>query len=274
MIRIGKSNNVPVKLSGDGIVATQNNEQLFDDNPDNYFNGIEKFKFRSSIYGHKSVKSQLIQEQHGKCCFCESKITSTSFGDVEHFRPKGGYQQRKNDKVSKPGYYWFAYNWGNLFFSCQICNQRFKKNYFPLENETVRARTHHDDIGNEKPQFIHPSIDNPEDHIGFHKRSEVPFPKDIKGRKSIIGFGLKRERLNEVRREYLHHFKTNLLLSKIDIDQLSEASKNEILLTWNFNEYELRKGITDSKKFISIATSEKGKFLNMIKSNFPELFNN
>ncbi|OQX75496.1 MAG: hypothetical protein B6D61_10270 [Bacteroidetes bacterium 4484_249] len=270
MVRINKSNNVPRKLSTDGNEATQTNRQLFDDNPEIYLKGEEKFKFKSSIYGHKSVKNQLIEEQYGKCCYCESDFLATGYGDVEHFRPKGGFQQRKNDKVAKPGYFWLTYDWNNLFFSCQICNQRFKKNYFPIENEKSRARSHNDNINDEKYLLINPSSDIPENHIGFHE--EIPFPKDKKGTKSIAGFGLKREKLNEIRREYLHNFKTNLKWSEINVKELSESSKKEILEMLKMSEDEFNKLINKSREFIGFATSEKGIFLNLIKSNFPELF--
>ena len=74
--------------------------------------------------------------------------------------------------------------------------------------------------------------------------------------------------------EYLHHFKTNLVLSKKNVDQLSEFLKNESIEKWNFNKDEFHKLTNDAKEFVIFATSKKGKFLNMIKSNFPELFNN
>lgn len=274
MIRINKSNNIPAKLSGDGVTTTQSIKQLYDNDQTNYLNGQKKFSFSSSIYGHQNVKRQLIEEQYGKCCFCEADFTANGYGDVEHFRPKGGYQQRKSDRVTKPGYYWLAYDWNNLFFSCQICNQRYKKNYFPLENEGVRARNHNDNMDNEIPQLIDPGKGNPENHIGFHPKSEVPYPKDEKGRKSIAGFGLKREKLNEVRRSYLHNFKTNLRWSQIDIDQLSEPLKNEIIGMLGMDEIEFRDLVLEAKRFIVFSTSDNGQFLNMIKSNFPELFEN
>ena len=82
----------------------------------------------------------MIKAQHGKCFLCESKITHISFGDVEHFRPKGGSRQTTDEKAMKvPGYFWLAYAWQNLFLACQLCNQRYKKNLFPLENPDERA---------------------------------------------------------------------------------------------------------------------------------------
>ena len=54
--------------------------------------------------------------------------------------PKGGTRQTADEKEMKvPGYFWLAYAWQNLFLACQLCNQRFKKNLFPLENPDERA---------------------------------------------------------------------------------------------------------------------------------------
>ena len=76
-----------------------------------------------------------------------------AYGDVEHYRPKAGYRQDAEDPLGRPGYYWLAYEWSNLLFCCQICNQRFKRNLFPLVDPARRAETHHDDLSSEQPLF-------------------------------------------------------------------------------------------------------------------------
>ncbi|MBI4604805.1 MAG: hypothetical protein HY721_22815 [Planctomycetes bacterium] len=40
-------------------------------------------------------------------------------GDVEHFRPK---------KI----YWWLAYCYDNMLYACQLCNQSFKSDHFPV----------------------------------------------------------------------------------------------------------------------------------------------
>lgn len=166
-----------------------------------YDSGEREFKFDSSLYGHAQVKSALIAMQHEKCCFCESKITHISYGDVEHYRPKGGYQQSAQDPLQNPGYYWLAYDWENLLLSCTLCNQRHKKNLFPLVDPQQRATTHHDSIAQEQPLFINPSVTNPSTFIGF--RQEIPYAIDGNafGKMTIEALGLNREALNEKRRE-------------------------------------------------------------------------
>jgi hypothetical protein len=84
--------------------------------------GAER-KFDSDYW--KKAKKQLKAESHGKCAYCEAPTAVVAHGDVEHFRPKSVY-------------WWLAYCYDNYLFSCQICNQSFKGNEFPLEDETLR----------------------------------------------------------------------------------------------------------------------------------------
>ena len=178
-----------------------------------YDAGVKKFKFDSKIYGHKEVKSRLIELQHGKCFLCESKLLHIGYGDVEHFRPKGGWVQ-DNELMNEPGYYWLAYDWSNLFLSCQICNQQFKKNLFPLQTPASRAASHHSDIKNEDPYFIHMADEDPEAFITFNE--EVPKAVDgsIRGKITIDRLGLARELLNEERRKTLQKVKDIYRLAK------------------------------------------------------------
>ncbi|GAB3490083.1 hypothetical protein GCM10027341_01310 [Spirosoma knui] len=82
MIRVSKSDNVPAPLVHKGIPATAENCRLYEATPDAYNTGTAKFDIDSGIYGHESVKQQLIDEQHGKCCFCEADFQANGFGDV------------------------------------------------------------------------------------------------------------------------------------------------------------------------------------------------
>lgn len=164
--------------------------------------GKVSFTFDTKIYGHASVKSTLSTAQHGKCCFCESKVGHISYGDTEHFRPKGGYYSLPKEKMKYPGYYWLAYDFSNLYFSCQICNQAFKKNFFPLKIEANRVRSHHQKhlVANEKPLLIDPANDDPALHITFDR--EVPKGLDEKGKTTILRIGLGRKKLNDHRLEW------------------------------------------------------------------------
>lgn len=173
-----------------------------------YTQGKREFEFDKNIYGDKPVKEALIKAQHGKCFLCESVITHIDYGDVEHFRPKAAYCQTEEDALCKPGYYWLAYDWDNLFLACKLCNQRYKKNLFPLANPNNRAKSHRANIKQEEPLFINPAEDNPEEFISF-RRGDSGFVEafainnNAKGNVTIEAAGLndysKREKLLERR---------------------------------------------------------------------------
>lgn len=166
-----------------------------------YDAGKRTFNFDAGIYGSETVKNALIEAQHGKCCFCERKTGKD--GDVEHFRPKAGCRQSPKGSLLRPDYYWLAYEWDNLLLSCSACNQRHKRNLFPLLNPDQRANSPGDDVTLESPLFLQPAQQDPEQHIGFRK--EIPFPivGSPTGKETIRALGLDRELLNEVRRDRL-----------------------------------------------------------------------
>lgn len=197
MIRIQKSLDIPNRLKTKGLTATNQLKQLFLQDKD-YGKGIKSFVFDSKIYGHSTIKKILLACHYEKCCFCEKKIES---GHVEHFRGKGGYQQSTTDKITKPGYYWLAYEWSNLFLSCAKCNSSFKRNFFPLSNPTARATSHLKDISKEKPLLIDPAKDNPEDFIEFIGFTPKAKNGNRKGQETITRIGLNRPFLDERRRK-------------------------------------------------------------------------
>jgi hypothetical protein len=172
LIRIIKSPEPPAVLLERGVPATARLCEEYDRAPADYQSGTKRLVISDAIYAHRSVVDALISVQHRKCCFCDRK----TLGDVEHFRPKQGFRQRLSDPLTRPGYYWLAYEWNNLFMACGPCNQRLKGNLFPLLQPERRARSHRDDIGHEEPLLLHPRDDEPSHHIGF--RQEVAFAVD------------------------------------------------------------------------------------------------
>ena len=196
-----------------------------------YQAGERSFTFRSEYYGHDDVKERLKLMQHEKCAFCESHFNHVSYGDVEHFRPKGGWVQEAEDELERPGYYWLAYEWENLFLSCALCNQRFKRNLFPLADPSKRARTHHDDLTQEEPLLIDPARDEPDDHIYFDR--ERIRARTERGAATIRVLGLDRSELNKIRRERYAELKyslTNISEVLTDIDHILEHSQDQARL--------------------------------------------
>ena len=139
---------------------------------------ITKISFKNS-WG--ITKPQLELEAHSKCAYCEANTKVVAHGDVEHYRPKSIY-------------WWLAYTYDNYLFSCQICNQTYKSNHFPIggrlakepkvlanmtdaeldvliKKYTIDPRKNSSDnsvVGlkkllREKPLLLNPYIDFPED---------------------------------------------------------------------------------------------------------------
>lgn len=84
----------------------------------------EKRVFDSSYW--TAAKDQLKQETAGKCAYCEASVVEVAHGDVEHFRPKGAY-------------WWIAYCYDNYLFACQICNQTYKGDNFPIRGTRLQT---------------------------------------------------------------------------------------------------------------------------------------
>lgn len=216
MIRIRKPAAVPEVLTSKGQAETNRLKAAYDA-------GERRFSFDSDIYGHATVKFALKATQHGKCCYCEAKVDHVAHGDVEHFRPKGRALQTRSERTESPGYYWLAYDWRNLYFSCQVCNQSHKGDLFPLRDRGARCRQHADDLSDEVPLLLDPGNDDPAQYIAF--RDEYPFSieNNDRGRETIKVLGLDREPLNERRRERLAIVRNLMALAELDMPQSAEA---------------------------------------------------
>ena len=94
--------------------------------------GKAKLNFGEGVYGHADVRSALRAMQHSKCCYCEVHMDEYTPRHVEHWRPKGAVKQDEDAPELKPGYFWLAYTWDNLFLACWLCNSVHKRTLFPL----------------------------------------------------------------------------------------------------------------------------------------------
>lgn len=237
MIRVRKPEQAPEVLRTRGARAARELSDAYARDPASYDAGAKTFEFDPDLYGHESVKSALMEAQHAKCAFCESKFAHVSYGDVEHFRPKGGCHQSEGEPLQRPGYYWLAYDWANLFLSCTLCNQRFKKNLFPLKREARRTRNHRGDVSCEEPLLIDPGAEDPEAFIGF--REEVPYAIDgsERGESTITLLGLRRPKLAERRRDHLFTVKMLRVVAATNAPEAREARDALIRLQEDSEEY-------------------------------------
>ena len=194
MIHVTKSLTPPQKLE---TGASRTKQDRVD-----YASGKRQFDFDRAIYGHATVKEALTAAQHEKCCFCEGRFRAYAPADVEHYRPKGAVRQDESSEALIPGYFWLAYSWHNLYYSCQICNRSNKRDYFPLANPEMRVRSPDGNVDDEDPLILDPGgKEDPRRHIHFQHERAVGLTEA--GRRTIQILGLNRPPLLEERLQTL-----------------------------------------------------------------------
>jgi uncharacterized protein (TIGR02646 family) len=251
VIQIKKPRKPPQVLQSRGKKVTKDLSDEYDADPSAY----KGWTFDREMYGANSVKTALRKAQHEKCAFCESKVSHIAYGDVEHFRPKGGYRQRPEDPLTQPGYYWLAYDWSNLLFSCQICNQRHKRNHFPLLDAGTRARSHHDQIGKERPMFIQPDAEDPELSLEFNEEYLRAINGDERAQLTIEVLGLNRELIAERRRDALAKLRL-LIECRDEILRAAKKRPNQ----WS------AKQVARINAHLTDCTSDSGEYAAMVRS--------
>ncbi len=161
--------------------------------------------FKSEIW--RELKEWLLDNVfHKKCAYCESKITATSFGDAEHYRPKGKVTVKGQTVEGHRGYYWLAYHWKNLIPACQRCNSDLGKlTQFPVAKKHIqrheKGRADPDALDAlEEPLLLHPYRDDPRKHLQFGLRGIIA-PRDgsVRGKETVEICSLYRDDLRSER---------------------------------------------------------------------------
>lgn len=155
---------------------------------------------------------------HGKCGYCESRIVGISYGDADHYRPKGrvtvvdatgARAVVMQNNAPHRGYFWLAYDWRNLIPSCQDCNAAGGKvDQFPVagthcfeELDTAGNMIDLDQV--EQPLLLHPYRDDGHDHLRFGAKGVVAAAAESpRGEASIKVYNLSRDGLRETRQDY------------------------------------------------------------------------
>jgi len=243
--------DAPEILRTKGVEQTKKDCEMYDSCADDYRSGKAKFDHDNGIYNAEEVKQCLLAAQHNKCCYCESKFRSTSYGDIEHYRPKGAVKREPGAKKEYPGYHWLANEWENLLVSCQICNQQHKGMLFPLRNPEARARSYYEDVSAEEPLLINPGTQDPRKHIGFS--NEEPVAYDDIGQTTIEVLGLRRTDLQEERLEKYKKLKEELTM-------VVAASLSELNKEGGSSEHP---PLSNVGKFIEAATRPDNEFCSM-----------
>lgn len=158
MIKVDKGETPEYLKSDEVLLAIERMKEFYNrkDREQRRYN----FPFDKEILG--KLKPILHERFHGKCGYCEIKIPSPEYGTVDRFRPHNGV--RDNKEYFKDLYWWLAYDWDNLIYSCRECNQ-YKANYFPLKDEKTRVIKKEEDLKSEQFLLINPCVDDTTKHI-------------------------------------------------------------------------------------------------------------
>lgn len=137
--------------------------------------GFTSDAFDPDLYASDSIKSALIQSHRGRCAYCETLIHHAAYGDVEHFRPKAAYTTPGSPALYRPAYFNLAYDPHNLFYSCQLCNEVYKKNEFAV----IGPRAPEVTVDAEQPAFINPYLEDPRNYIRFNPMNGYAYAFDL-----------------------------------------------------------------------------------------------
>ncbi|MCI9597059.1 MAG: TIGR02646 family protein [Firmicutes bacterium] len=131
-------------------------------------------------YRQKDVKDTLEKMYQQHCCYCESMIGRSSYGRIEHLKPK-----------SLPEFYQYAFEWENLHWCCEICNTSYKRDNWDFQD---------------------PILDPSKDDIDRFLKLDLTTGKyeaignDKRARTTILHTGLNREELVKARRQIIIRF--------------------------------------------------------------------
>lgn len=185
----------------------------------------ERLRFDMSILN--AVSDDLVKACNNKCVYCESPLDPSSIIDIENFRPKGGARGFDTNQYAPMHYWWLAYEWDNLLVSCQICNQKYKRDYFPLEHERLRSPigATGNELLKEQALLIDPAMDNPSEHLEFNENGYV---RELtkKGKVTIEILGLNRTDLIEGRQNEAEFFRNRLEIMQTTTDFSNQFARD------------------------------------------------
>jgi uncharacterized protein (TIGR02646 family) len=154
-------------------------------------------------YRHKEVKQTLVEMFHGKCAYCESKITHIDYGHIEHYRPKAGPRGRPD----------LTFEWTNLLLACGICNGgEHKSDRFPEADEDG--------------PIVNPCEDDPVNHFTFCFDSAVKLA-------SVYGLtprGMLTERLLGINRPELRSHRSTRIRHLVALAKFAESDDDAAAL--------------------------------------------
>lgn len=119
--------------------------------------------------------------------------------ELNYFRPVSGVIGL-DGKFTRPGYWWLAYDWKNVYLACMDC-AKLKGNKFPVKGTRMRSPAG-GPLRAEGALLLDPCADRPEEHLIFYETGLVASETE-QGRTTIDVLGLNRSNLVKARTKVL-----------------------------------------------------------------------
>lgn len=178
----------------------------------------------------KQTLNQLKEMFKGCCAYCEGEYDDTSYGEIEHFKPKSSYPELM-----------FEYN--NMNLACRICNTNKKEKF--------------DD------KLINPTVENPEEHLRY--QTYLLKPLDERGKLTIDTFDINnKERLNK-RQKIYDNINNRMLLAKKWLNSLETNNTNSRNMLKDFIELTIKETEPMFENGFVFCTMNKHNFQNDIE---------
>jgi len=126
-------------------------------------------EYNKNKYRHSEIKAHLLNETHGKCVYCESKIGHNCPGDIEH-------------KIPKSIQIDLIFEWNNMTISCNECNRRKAEYYEP---SCMFLDPNNDDVEN-LVKHVGPLVFNRPGNVRSEVTVRILELNSLKGRPSLI----------------------------------------------------------------------------------------
>ena len=127
-----------------------------------------KIKKRQKHYNQPDIKNTLEQMYQKLCCYCESRIGTASYGQIEHRKLKSEFPK-------------LTFDWNNLHWACEVCNRSKGKQW------------------NNAHSILDSAQDCIAEHLGYRIEKGRRWPKSDRGRTTIDHAKLNRQELIEAR---------------------------------------------------------------------------
>ncbi|WP_422104863.1 AAA family ATPase [Winogradskyella sp.] len=222
----------------DVILRAKHSDDLFYEQEQNIRAQKRSHTQEENLITEHRIETILRDEFNGKCAFCEQQVDRKNLYPLNHrLRPRRS-AKNLNGEVAPDHYYWYTYEWKNLYLICNECNEH-KSTFFPVKSFRADSNIEIEQVDRvEERLFIDPCTEDPEEHFYYEDDGSIQSRTRI-GQVTIELFQLNRISLKN-RRKVL----VKKLLSSNSITSISSMNLNEEFI--GLKRFFLRKKISEN----------------------------